>query len=130
TLSGDAAAAGALAGDTFRLGDNPLLVSGADTDPALLNESTLLASLNGGKGVQPGKFRITDRSGASFTVDLSQATDDRISIVLGEINAAATFAGSSLRARINDTGDGILLSQAAGAGAIRVDEVGGGRTAK
>ncbi|KAF0241771.1 MAG: flagellar hook-associated protein, partial [Planctomycetota bacterium] len=128
TLSGDPAAAGALAGDSFRLGSDPARVAGADTDPALLTDSTPLASLNAGRGVMPGKIRVTDRAGVSFTVDLSQADDDTVFDVVDEINAAASFAGSSLRARINDAGDGILLSQAAGAGAIRVDEVAGGRT--
>jgi flagellar capping protein FliD len=129
-LSGDPSAAGAMAGDSFRLGSDPARVAGADTDPALLTENTALASLNAGAGVMPGKIRITDRAGVSFTVDLSQADDDTVFDVIDEVNAAASTAGSSLRARINDAGDGIQLSQAAGAGAIRVDEVAGGRTAR
>ncbi|MCE9581863.1 MAG: flagellar filament capping protein FliD [Planctomycetes bacterium] len=130
TLSADPAAAGALAGDSFRLGGDPAHVTGADTNPALLTDNSLLSSLNGGRGVQPGKIRITDRTGAAFTVDLSQSTDKTVFDVVSQVNAAASTVGSSLRARINDTGDGILLTQAAGAGALRVDEVAGGRTAR
>lgn len=130
TLSGDPAAAGALAGDSFRLGTDPARVAGADTDPALITDNTPLSSLNAGRGVQPGKIRVTDRAGISFTVDLSQPDDDTAFDVIDEINAAASATGSSLRARINDAGDGLLLYQSAGAGAIRVDEVSGGRTAR
>ncbi|MEK7466933.1 MAG: flagellar filament capping protein FliD [Planctomycetota bacterium] len=130
TLSGDPLAAGALAGDAFRLGSDPARIPGADTDPALLTDNTPLAALNAGSGVMAGKIRVTDRTGTSFTVDLSQSDDDTVFDVVDEINAAASSVGSSLRARIDDAGDGILLSQAAGAGAIRVDEVAGGRTAR
>lgn len=129
-LDGDPSAAGALAGDSFRVGSDPARVEGADTDPALLTDNTLLASLNAGGGVQPGKIRVTDRSGVSFLVDLSQADDNTAFDVVDEINAAASSAGSSLRARINDAGDGFVLVQPAGAGSIRVDEVSGGRTAR
>ena len=130
TLSGDPSAAGVIVGDPFRISSDPARVTGADVDPALLTENTTLASLNGGRGVQAGKMRITDRGGVGFTVDLSQPDDRAVKDVVEEINAAAGAAGSTLRARINDAGDGILLSQAAGAGAIRVDEVAGGRTAR
>lgn len=130
TLAGDPSAAGALAGDSFRVGSDPGRVRGADTDPALIQDNTLLASLNAGGGVQPGKIRVTDRAGVSFVVDLSQPDDDTAFDVVDEINAAASSVGSSLRARINDAGDGFVLVQAAGAGSIRVDEVAGGRTAR
>ncbi len=130
TLTGDPSAAGAIVGDGFRLGSDPARVSGADTDPALLTDNTPLSTLNAGRGVQPGKIRVTDRAGVSFTVDLSQPDDDTAFDVVDEINAAASAAGSSLRARLNDAGDGFLLAQSAGAGAIRVDEVSGGRTAR
>src|SRR4051812_29000223 len=38
-----------------------------------LNNETLLGDLNGGEGVRRGSFRITDRSGASTTIDITNA---------------------------------------------------------
>lgn len=102
--------------------------NGRDTDPAYLSERTKLSSFNGGKGVFAGSIRITDREGKAFTVDLSQET--RLGEAINDINAAATAATSVLTARVNDTGDGILLTSSAGAGTIKVEEVSGGTTAR
>ena len=51
-----------------------------------LSSKTSLAQLNGGKGVQRGIFRITDRSGKTATIDISSAVtlDD----VVQKINTA------------------------------------------
>jgi flagellar hook-associated protein 2 len=107
-------------------------ILGTDLDPRHLGENTLLSKLNGGDGVVPGKLKITDRQGRAFTVDLSQASDNTLGRVLLEINAAAAAAGNlSFTARINDGGDGILLSDGGGGGGtLTVEEVEGGRTAR
>ncbi len=63
--------------------------------------STLTASL----GVDPGIFTIRDSSGASAQVDLTQGDETTIAAVLNEINSR----GLQLTARLNDTGDGILI---------------------
>ena len=70
-----------------------------------ITDQTLLASLNGGQGISRGKFSITDSSGVSATVDLSQGNETRVQDVLDEINSR----GLLINARINDNGDGILI---------------------
>lgn len=64
-----------------------------------LQQDTLLETLNDGSGIRRGKIRITDRSGNSSVVDLTNALS--IEDVLSEINedvdtqvTASTFNGS------------------------------------
>lgn len=91
-----------------------------------VSESTQLSTLNGGQGVFAGQFRITDANGVSAVVDISQASDDTLGDVIRDINSRPT----QITARINDTGDGIVLEDTSGgAGTLRVDEVNGGTTA-
>ncbi len=106
-------------------------LNGIDIDVGYINENLSLSKLNFGTGVQAGRIQIIDRSGKRFTVDLSQPDDNTIGRVISEINGAAAAASSSLRARINNTGDGILLNDpGAGAAAIRVEDLPGTRTAR
>jgi flagellar hook-associated protein 2 len=80
-------------------------------------ESTRLDAM----GVTRGKFTITDSSGAKATVDLTQGNEITISDVISEINSR----GIAITARINDTGDGILLQDTGlGTFAIKVEEDG------
>src|SRR5689334_18609674 len=65
-----------------------------------LSRETLLSELNGGAGVRRGTFRIIDRSGASTTIDISNAVslDDvikKINTSLG-VQVKATTAGDKL----------------------------------
>lgn len=107
------------------------VLNGADVDAQYVGETTALAALNGGSGVSPGKIRFIDTDTTVFDVDLTQSDDTTIGEVIKEINASASAAGSGLVARINDTGDGILLTDAApGAGVLQVQELNGGRTAR
>ncbi|HEX7008820.1 MAG TPA: flagellar filament capping protein FliD, partial [Phycisphaeraceae bacterium] len=72
-------------------------------------------------GITRGKFIITDSSGASATVDLTQGDEVTIDDVLREINSR----GLQINARINDTGDGILIEDLGpGAGKLKVEEAG------
>ncbi len=80
-----------------------------------ISESTLLTSLNGGKGVASGKFTITDSSGNSGTVDLTQGNEVTIQDVLDEINSR----GLAITARVNDNGDGILI-EGTGSGGVKL----------
>ena len=82
-----------------------------------LYESTRLDQL----GVTRGKFTLTDSSGAEATVDLTQGNELTIADVISEINSR----GLALTARINDTGDGILIEDTGlGTFAITVEEDG------
>ncbi len=88
-----------------------------------LTEGTSLSNL----GFVPGKFTITDSSGSTGTVNLEQ-NEQTISDVLQDINGL----GLEINARINDTGDGIILEDTnAGtqAVAIKVEEAGSGTAA-
>ena len=70
--------------------------------------TVLLGSLNGGSGVTLGVLDITDRKGASATVDLSRV--QTVSGLLAAINAAET----GVVARLNDAGTGIVLEDTTG----------------
>jgi flagellar hook-associated protein 2 len=92
-----------------------------------LSEGTLLSTLNGGKGVAQNSFLLTDSNGLSGSISFSQLKPKTLGDVIDAINALPT----AIRARINDTGDGIALEDTAhGADTLRVAEVGSGTTAK
>lgn len=89
-----------------------------------VNEGQELSALNGGAGVQRGKIRITDRSGASAVVDLrfAQNIDD----VLQAINTTDTLQVNAVA-----VGDHIELLDRSGSAVsnFKVQEVNGGSTA-
>lgn len=102
-------------------------VSSGNLQKQYISTATRLADLNNGRGVPRGRFRITDSSGASAVVDLTQGNEETIQDVLNEINSR----GIGVVARINDTGDGLLIEDtAAGGGRLKIGEEGGGTTAK
>lgn len=87
-----------------------------------LNAGTSLSELNQGRGVTTvagDDLTITDANGIQFGVDLDGATT--MTDVIARINTAAGVAGSTLTAGLATTGNGLRLSQPAGATAIRVD---------
>ncbi len=91
-----------------------------------ISANTRLATLNG--GVKAGSIRISaprlpDGTIIPVTLDLTSAAT--IGDVIGRINTA----GLALTARVNDTGDGILLTQTSGATPVKIEEVNGGTTA-
>ena len=92
-----------------------------DLDAQYISEGTRLENLRNGLGVTRGKFIITDSSGLSATIDLTQGDEATMGDVIDEINSR----GLSIDARINDTGDGILLQDTGpGVVAITVEESG------
>ncbi len=93
-------------------------------DRQQVSRATLLASLNGGKGIDIADILIVDSNGATGAVDLNTASNEAKTIgdVIDRINAITT---ANIEARINDTGDGILLvDNANGSGKLEVKEVG------
>jgi flagellar capping protein FliD len=84
--------------------------------------STLLSTLNNGAGVTLGSIRLTDRSGASTTVDLTG--DTTVQDVIDDISGAA---GVSLTAKLNNDGTGFLIQDNTGltTGTVAVAEDGG-----
>lgn len=91
-----------------------------------ISRNTLLADLNAGRGVDLGSIRITDTTGATTVIDVP-ATSTTVGDVLDAINL---LGPSHIEARINDTGDGIMMVDTAGGdGTLMIDDVGGGTTA-
>ena len=99
---------------------------GVNLQRQYVSEATRLSAFREGAGVPPGKFRITDSTGASAIVDLTQGNETTLQDVIDEINSRPIGVDAS----INATGDGILLTDTAGgAGKLKVAEE-GGTTAK
>ena len=112
TAAADLGLAGSVAEDSINSGNLQL---------RYISEATRLDALNGGKGVASGKFIITDSSGVSATVDLTQGDEVTIQSVISEINSR----GLAIFARINDNGDGILIEDTGpGSVAIEISESG------
>jgi len=89
----------------------------------MLNPSTELDSLNGGRGVRRGKITITDGTGKTAQIDLTTAltVDD----VLDAINSQTT---ANVRASVS--GDRIVIENGSGVtGTLRVEDARGGYTA-
>lgn len=72
-------------------------------------KTTLLSTLDGGNGLELGSLDITDRSGASATLNFS--TNDTLEDIIATIN----LAGLGVEASANDTRDGIQLTDTTGA---------------
>ena len=81
-----------------------------------INETNRLSELNNGRGVAAGKIEITNSLGLFATVDLSGGEVRTLQDVVSKINSATTASGDPLNvtARINDTGDGLVVEDAAG----------------
>jgi flagellar hook-associated protein 2 len=78
-------------------------------------KTSLVSSLNGGQGFTLGQLELTDRAGASDTVDLSNVE------TLDDILAAINAADVNITARVNSSRNGIvLLDESGGAGELTV----------
>lgn len=99
-------------------------VLGTDLNPDL-TLSTSLSDLNGGSGVSPGQFNITDRGGNSATITVSSGA------TVGSVVSAINAASLNVTASLNSTGDGITLTDTSSVitQALTVSEVSGGSTA-
>lgn len=87
-----------------------------------VSTNTRLESLNNGVGVARGRFTITDSQGVARTIDITPSSIATVGDVVERINAE----NFGVSARINDTGDGILLTDTAGGTlALKVADAGG-----
>jgi len=101
-------------------------VKGKNLQRQYVSAATRLTAFREGAGVPPGKFKITDSTGASAVVDLTQGNEVNLQDVIDEINSRPIGVVAS----INATGDGLLLTDTAGGvGKLKVAEE-GGTTAK
>ena len=89
--------------------------------------SVLLRNLRGGQGIdQTGQITLTDRSGTTATVDLTNA--ESLDEVLYAINTAQSGSGTDLElvARVDSTGTGIeVVDTSGGSGNLVIADVGG-----
>src|SRR5262249_38493969 len=95
-------------------------------------DSVLLRNLRGGQGITtPGQISLTDRTGATAVVDLSQA--ESLDDVLTAINQAATAGNVKLKlqASLDANGTGIVVTDTSGqtASNLVISDVGGGSVA-
>ncbi len=93
------------------LGLDVIAAGGTITGRRLLAglKTTLVDSLNGGAGFQLGLINLTDRSGATASINLSAAA------TLDDIVTTFNSAGLGIQARVNDARNGILLTDTTGA---------------
>lgn len=119
-ITGDAAAALGLS--TGGGGVASTAVRGTNLQHQYVAGSTRLSELNYGRGIAKGSFRIQDAEGATATVDID-ADSVTLQDVIDEINSR----GLAITARVNDTGDGLLIESTSAVGtlAIKVESVSG-----
>ncbi len=101
-------------------------VASGNLQKQYISEAMRLEDLNNGNGVPPGKFRITDSAGTSAVVDLTQGDETTLRDVIAEINSRPT----QITARINDSGDGLILEDTAGGSQLLEVREEGGTVAK
>ena len=85
---------------------------GANLQRQWVNENSLLASLNGGKGVTLGTMKVTNSNGEAVSIDLSSSGHTTLGQVMKSINDKTTAFGVTVG--LNANGDGLLVTDAAG----------------
>ena len=108
TGAGDLVIGGAIADSLGLAGTfTENIAGGENLQLAYIGRNTLLSELNNGRGIGTGKFEITDSlsNTASITIDSSDKT---LGDIIDKINNTANL---TVRARINDTGDGIVIEE-------------------
>ena len=107
----------AVLGVVGTFGPGAAAAQGANLQRQWVSENTLLADYNGGKGVTPGRFTVTNAAGVGATIDLGAPGIVRLGQVIDRINAA----GINVTASVNANGDGLLLTDTSGgAGKMKV----------
>ncbi|MDZ4831479.1 MAG: flagellar filament capping protein FliD [Phycisphaerae bacterium] len=100
TISGGAASKLGIEGTGGATG----VLKGKNLQAKHIGFASSLSSLNFGKGLGNGVFKLTDSTGATASVDID-ASSSTLYDVIQEINSR----GLKIEARINDNGDGISL---------------------
>ncbi|MDO8632171.1 MAG: flagellar filament capping protein FliD, partial [Phycisphaerales bacterium] len=102
------------------------VVNGGNLQVQYVSRQTNLADLNGGRGVSPGALRITASNGAIYQISLASNLKD-VGQVIDAINGATP---DTIEARINDTGDGIVvIDNSGGTGRLTIENRDGGAAA-
>ncbi len=91
------------------------------------SEQLTLDSLNNGRGISQGSFLITDSTGGVGAVNLAVVGAQTVGELIDYING---LSGLDVEARVNETGDGLLLLDVGGGeGALTIRDVGNGTAA-
>ena len=127
-IGGDAAAELGVETDAAGVAANS--VTGSNLQHRYISESTLLSSLNDGQGIGTGSFRITGPNGGVVEISVGSGTE-----TLGHIINKINESTLDITARINDTGDGIIIEEDTSGGGppgplqIKIEDI-SGSTAK
>ncbi len=89
----------------------------------LLDDSIALSELNHGRGVQAGKIRITDRSGASADIDLSKVR------TIDDVITAINDAGVAVHATTENNALKLIDQSGSTLSNLRVEQLGDAETA-
>ncbi|MBX9639762.1 MAG: flagellar filament capping protein FliD [Mycobacteriaceae bacterium] len=82
-------------------------ITGARTQRQWIGRSTALADLNGRRGIGEGRISITTAAGAAVEVNIT-SSQRTVGELIDQINYALGTT-TDTRARVNDTGDGLLI---------------------
>lgn len=99
-------------------------ILGARTQRQWIGRSTALADLNNMRGIGEGRFEIITASGTAVSVNVT-SSQRTVGDMLDQINSS--LGSTDTRARVNDTGDGILIesTNASAATAISIRDTTG-----
>lgn len=96
-------------------------IKGSNLQKQYIRENTQLSDLNNGLGIGSGTLTITDSTGLSREVDLTNGSFNTVKDILNAINGASV----GVEARINATGDGIeVVDTAGGGGNLKIESSG------
>ncbi len=114
TAAVDLKIAGSVAGETLR---------GGTLYRQFVSGNTLLSEMNYGKGIAVGKINITDSAGNMATFDVTKTATTTLRDLLRQFNN--TNDKVNVEARINDSGDGIvIIDKAGGGGHLKIEDGG------
>lgn len=106
---------------------DPTRISGSSLQRQWIHENSKLADWNQGKGVNLTSFQLVNSAGKKSIVNFAGTTANTIGDVIKKINSSV----QGVEARINETGDGLLLVDTAGGTEnLVVTDLGSGTTAK
>ncbi|MCU0719685.1 MAG: flagellar filament capping protein FliD, partial [Pirellula sp.] len=92
-----------------------------------VSESTQLSQLNQGRGVKAGAFTMTNSNGQTATININPTATKSVADVINAINQTSI----GVTAKLNDEGDGILLTDTtSGGGSFTITDDGTGTSAR
>lgn len=102
------------------------VVDGGSAQLQYITERTLLEDLNAETGIALGTFVMTDAAGVVFSI----VVDEDLTTVGSLIDRINDTTPDSIEARINDTGDGIvIIDTSVGSQTLKIEDQDGGQAA-